>query len=52
MAPGKYLLRLLIQDTTRQKTGQASIEFTVKAGKAEEPKGKAEGGKGKGEKEH
>jgi hypothetical protein len=47
MAPGKYLLRLLIQDTTRQKTGQASIEFTVKEGKAEEPKGKAEGGKGK-----
>jgi hypothetical protein len=51
MAPGKYLLRLLIQDTTRQKTGQASIEFTVKEGKAEEPKGKAEGGKGKGDKE-
>ncbi len=37
---GKYLLRLLIQDTARQKTGQASIEFTVKAGKADEGKGK------------
>jgi len=44
IAPGKYMLRLLIQDTTRQKSGQASIEFTVK-------EGKAEGGKGKGEKE-
>ncbi len=40
MPPGKYLLRLLIQDTARQKSGQASIEFTVKAGKAEEAKGK------------
>jgi hypothetical protein len=40
MAPGKYLLRLVIQDTTRQKTGQASVEFTVKEGKAEDPKTK------------
>jgi len=42
IAPGKYMLRLLIQDTTRLKTGQASIEFTVKEGKAESGKGKAE----------
>jgi hypothetical protein len=40
MSPGKYLLRLLIQDTARQKTGQASIEFTVIAGKAEDVKAK------------
>ena len=40
MPPGKYLLRLLVQDTTRQKSGQASIDFTVKEGKAEEGKGK------------
>ena len=51
MAPGKYMLRLLIQDTTSQKTGQASIEFTVKEGKAENAKEKAEGGRGKGEKD-
>jgi hypothetical protein len=40
IAPGKYLLRLLIQDTARQKTGQASIEFTVKAGQADDVKKK------------
>ncbi len=38
LVPGKYTLRILIQDTTRQKTGQASLEFTVKAGKADDPK--------------
>jgi hypothetical protein len=42
MALGKYTLRLLVQDATRQKTGQASIEFTVKEGKAESEKGKGE----------
>jgi hypothetical protein len=42
IAAGKYLLRLLIQDTARQKTGQASIEFTVKEGKAEAEKGNKE----------
>jgi hypothetical protein len=36
---GKYMLRLVVQDTISQKTGQASIEFTVKA--------KAESGNGK-----
>ena len=43
IAPGKYMLRLLIQDAVSQKTGQASIEFTVKEGKAptEKPKAKA-----------
>jgi hypothetical protein len=51
MTPGKYTLRLLIQDTARQKTGQASIEFTVKEGKAE-PEKKTEGGKEKEKKEH
>ncbi|MFZ1932190.1 MAG: hypothetical protein WCB27_03985 [Thermoguttaceae bacterium] len=40
MAPGKYLLRLVIQDTMRQKTGQASVEFTVKEGKADDGKKK------------
>ena len=42
MPPDKYLLRLLIQDTARQKSGQASIEFTIKAGKAEDVRGKKE----------
>ena len=40
IAPGKYMLRLMIQDAVSQKTGQASIEFTVKEEKApaEKPK--------------
>jgi hypothetical protein len=38
--PGKYMLRLVVQDALSQKTGQASIEFTVKSGKPEESKPK------------
>jgi hypothetical protein len=45
ITPGKYSMRLLVQDTARQKSGQASLEFTVKEGKAEKPKGKTDGGK-------
>jgi hypothetical protein len=51
IAPGKFLLRLMIQDAISQKNGQASIEFAVKDGKAEGGKAKGEGGRGKGETE-
>ena len=50
IAPGKYTLRLLIQDAMCQKTGQASIEFAVKEGKAEAEKEK--GRRRKAEAEH
>jgi len=40
IAPGKYMLRLVIRDAVSQKTGQASIEFTVKEGKAQTEKPK------------
>ena len=43
LTPGKYTLRLAIRDKKSQKTGQGSIEFTVKEGKAEPAK--AKGGK-------
>ena len=39
LAPGKYTLRLAIQDKKCQKTGQGSIEFTLKEGKAKSGKG-------------
>jgi hypothetical protein len=38
--PGKYMLRLVVQDALSRKAGQASVEFTVKAGKAEDAKEK------------
>ena len=38
MAPGAYTLRLSIEDLKCHKKGQASIEFTVKEGKAPEIK--------------
>jgi hypothetical protein len=40
MPPGTYTLRLSIEDAQCRKTGQASIEFTVKEGKT--PKTEAE----------
>jgi hypothetical protein len=40
ISPGRYTLRLAIEDLKCRKTGEASIEFAVKEGKA--PEGKAE----------
>jgi hypothetical protein len=38
MAPGSYTLRLVVEDVTSHKRGEASIEFTVKEGTAPEVK--------------
>jgi hypothetical protein len=38
IVPGKYLLRLVVQDAVSQKIGQASLEFVVKEGKVDKEK--------------
>ena len=48
MTPGAYTLRLSIEDLKSHKTGQASIEFKVKEGKAPEIKAEKSGEHGGG----
>ncbi len=48
MTPGAYTLRLSIEDLKCHKKGQASIEFTVKEGKAPEIKADKQGEHGSG----